>query len=161
MSTRSAALADRFDQAIDEFARAIESASDAQWAASGGPEGWTVAATAQHVAGQFPLEREFIGEAAKGGAGLGYTWDDINGKNDTRAAANMQCNKADVIALLRDGAGSMSAYIRGLSDEDLDRTAPLKLAGGAPVSTQQLIEGGVLIEHVTGHLQSMRAATSA
>lgn len=161
MSTRSAALADRFDQAVDDFARAIDAASDAQWAASGGPEGWTVAATAQHVAGQFPLEREFIDEAATGGAGLNYTWDDINGKNDTRAAANMQCSKAEVLALLRDGAGSMSAYIRGLSDEQLDRTAPLKLAGGAAVSTQQLIEGGVLIEHVTGHLESLRAATSA
>ena len=69
MSTRSAALADRFDRAVDDFARAIDAASDAHWAASGGPEGWTVAATAQHVAGQFPLEREFIDEAATGGAG--------------------------------------------------------------------------------------------
>ncbi len=161
MSTRSNALADRFDQTVDEFTRAIESASDAQWAASGGPEGWTVAAIAQHVAGQFPLEREFIDEAAQGGAGLGYTWDDINGKNDARAAANMHCSKADVLALLRDGAGSMSAYIRGLNDEQLDRTAPLKLAGGAAVSTQQLIEGGVLIEHITGHLESLRAAADA
>ena len=157
MASRSEALADRFDAAIDEFAGAIASCSDTQWASTGGPEGWTVAATAQHVAGQFPLEREFIEEAANGGGGLAYTWDDINGKNDARAAANMNCSRNDVLALLRDGAASMSAYIRGLSDEQLDRTAPLRLADGAQLSTQQLIEGGVLIEHVTGHLASIRA----
>lgn len=47
---------------------------------------------------------------------------------------------------------------RALSDEQLDRTGALPLADGASVSTQQLIEGGVLIGHVTGHLASIRAA---
>ena len=51
-----------------------------------------------------------------------------------------------------------AAYLRGLSDDQLDRTGELALADGASVSTQQLIEGGVLIDHVRGHLQSMRAA---
>jgi hypothetical protein len=158
MGTRSEALAGTFEQAVAEFAEAVESCSDAQWRALCGAEGWTVAATAQHVAGQFPLEREFVEEAANGGKGLTYTWDDINGKNDRRAAANTICNKDDVLALLRKDGAAMSAYVRSLSDEQLDRTAPLALADGAAVSTQQLIEGGVLIEHLKGHLQSIRSA---
>lgn len=158
MGTRSDELARRFEQAVDEFEKEVQSCADAQWDARCGAEGWSVGVTAQHVAGQFPLEREFIDEAAMGGRGLTYTWDDINGKNDGRAAANADCSKDEVLALLRDGAGSMAAYIRGLSDEQLDRKAPLALAGGAELSAQQLIEGPVLIEHVTGHLASMRTA---
>jgi len=156
MTSRAESLASQLDKAVAEFAAAIESCSDARWREEHGPEGWTVAVTAQHVAGQFPLEKEFIVEAANGGKGLSYTWDDINGKNDSRAAANANASKGDVLALLRSGAAAMSTYVRGLSDEQLDRTAPLTLAGGAAVSTQQLIEGGVLIEHVTGHLESIR-----
>jgi hypothetical protein len=45
--------------------------------------------------------------------------------------------------------------VRGLSDEQLERTAALALAGGASVSAQQLIEGGVLIDHVLGHMKSL------
>ena len=59
---------------------------------------------------------------------------------------------------LRAGAASVSSYIRALSDGQLDRTGTLGLAGGATVSTQQLIEGGVLIAHVTEHLASIRSA---
>ncbi|MBF6599146.1 MAG: DinB family protein [Dehalococcoidia bacterium] len=158
MGTRSDELARRFEQAVDEFAKEVQSCGDAQWDARCGAEGWTVGVTAQHVAGQFPLEREFIDEAASGGKGLTYSWDDINGMNDGRAAAHAGCTKDAVLTLLRDGGGSMAAYIRGLSDEQLDRTAPLALAGGAELTAQQLIEGPVLIEHVSGHLASMRAA---
>ena len=35
---------------------------------------------------------------------------------------------------------------------------PTSEAGGAEVSTQQLIEGGVLIDHVRGHLKSIKEA---
>jgi hypothetical protein len=158
METRSTQLASEFEQAIKEFEQAVDGCSDAQWSAMCGGEGWTVAATAQHVAGQFPLEHEYISAAAEGREAPAYTWDDINGKNESRANANTAASKADVIKTLRDGGASMAGYIRGLNDEQLDRTVAFPLAGGAAVSTEQLIKGGVLIEHVTGHLQSIRAA---
>jgi hypothetical protein len=151
-------LATRFDQAVDEFAKTVESCSDVHWKAICNAEGWTVAQTAQHVSGQFPLEMEFITAAAEGRPLPAYSWDDINGKNEGRAAANAAATRGDVVKELRAGAASTSAYIRGLSDEQLDRAGALPLAGGASVTTQQLIEGGVLIEHVTGHLQSIRGA---
>ncbi|MND06330.1 hypothetical protein D3C83_276380 [compost metagenome] len=62
---------------------------------------------------------------------------------------------------IRTGAKPIGAYIRGLSDEQLDRKSPLSLADGAEVTTQQLLEGGVLIDHVGGgHLASIRAMAS-
>lgn len=158
MGTRSDTLAGRFEDAVADFAKTVEACSDKQWTAICNAEGWTVAQTAQHVSGQFPLEMEFITAAAEGRPLPGYSWDDVNGKNDGRAAKNTNATRAQVLEELRNGGASTAAYIRALSDEQLDRTGALPLAGGAVVSTQQLIEGGVLIEHVTGHLQSIRGA---
>ena len=158
MSQRSTDLAEQFEQAVAEFRKTVEECSEAQWAAVCNAEGWTVAQTAQHVSGQFPLEMEFITAAAEAKPMPSYTWDDINGKNESRAGENSSASKADVLKELQTGAASTAAYIRALSDEQLDRTGSLGLADGASVSTQQLIEGGVLIAHVTGHLESIRGA---
>lgn len=157
MASRAENLASQFEQAVNDFANTIEQIPDDRWTAQGGPEGWTIAGVAQHVSGQFPLEMEYITAAAEGRPLPGYSWDDINGKNESRAAQNSAASKQDVLRELRDGAASTAAYVRGLSDEQLDSTGSLPLAGGASVSTQQLIEGGVLIDHVRGHLQSLQS----
>ncbi len=159
MAGRGAALADQFDKALGELMRTVEKMPDSQWKATCGDEGWTVAATAQHVAAQFPLEKTYIEAAAEGATPPTHTWDDINGVNESRAKDMSSISRADVLKQLRDGGASMSAYVRGLSDEQLDSTAPLVLANNAPVSAQQLIEGGVLIDHVNGHLKSIKSAS--
>jgi uncharacterized damage-inducible protein DinB len=158
MSERAQKLADDFEQASADLAREIENTPDEKWQQAHGPEGWTIAATAQHVAGQFPLESEYIFAAAEGKPMPTYSWDDINHKNDTRAAQNTNATKAEVLDLLRKDTARMAEYVRNLTDEQLDRQVPLGLADNAIVTTQQIIEGGVLIDHVRGHLQSIRAA---
>ena len=158
MGERAENLAADFEKATAEFAKEIESMPDDKWQKALGPEGWTVAATAQHVAGQFPLEGEYIFAAAEGKPMPTYSWDDINHKNDARAAQNTDATKAEVLDLLRTDAAKMADYVRNLSDEQLDRQVPLALADNAMVTTQQLIEGGVLIDHVRGHLESIRSA---
>jgi hypothetical protein len=160
MSKRSTESADQFERAVADFANTVEACSDTQWTAVSDAEGWTVAQLAQHVSGQFPLEMEFITACAEGRPLPGLTWDELNGKNDGRAAKNRAVTKVDVLKELRANAANVAAYVRALSDEQLDRTGTLGLADGASVSTQQLLEGGVLIAHVTGHLESIRAATS-
>lgn len=158
MTQRAEDLAQRFEKAIDDLARAAEGCSDEQWKTICGDEKWTVAATVHHVGAQFGLEKEYIVAAAEGAARPEYTWDDINKLNDTRGAANAGISKADALNVLREGSAAMAAYVRALSDAQLDATAPLKLAGGADVSTQQLLEGGVLIQHAIDHLASIRKA---
>jgi len=157
MPTRAESLAEQFEQAVGDFANTIEQIPDDKWTTKGGPEGWTIAGVAQHVSGQFPLEMEYITAAAEGRPLPGYSWDDINAKNEGRADKNSAASKADVLRELREGAASTAGYVRRLSDEQLDRAGALKLAGGASVSTQQLIEGGVLIDHVRGHMSSLQS----
>jgi hypothetical protein len=157
MQTRAESLADQFEQAVNDFAQTIEQIPDDKWAAQGGPEGWTIASVAQHVSGQFPLEMQYITAAAEGKQMPAYSWDDINGMNESRAEKNSAASKGEVLRELRDGAASTAAYVRALSDEQLGRTGSLALAGGASVSAQQLIEGGVLIDHVRGHMKSLQA----
>jgi hypothetical protein len=157
MPTRAESLADQFEQAVNDFAQTIEQIPDDLWTAQGGPEGWTIASVAQHVSGQFPLEMQYITAAAEGKEMPAYSWDDINGMNESRAEKNSAASKAEVLRELREGAASTAAYVRALSDEQLDRTGSLALAGGASVSAQQLIEGGVLIDHVRGHMKSLQA----
>jgi hypothetical protein len=99
---------------------------------------------------------EYISAAAEGKPMPSYSWDDVNGINDRRAEANKGCTKAQVLGELRDDGAAMAAYIRGLSDEQLDRKGALALAGGAEVSAEQLIQGCVLIDHVRGHLKSIQ-----
>jgi hypothetical protein len=158
MSERAEALAARFEQAVKDLAGAAEACSDAQWQANTGGGSWTVGASVHHVGAQFPLELEYLKASAEGATPPAYSWDDINGRNDARAAANSGVGKAEALNVLRDGAATMAAYVRALSDAQLDATAPLALAGGAAVSTQSLIEGGVLIDHAVGHLAEIRAA---
>ena len=64
----------------------------------------------------------------------------------------------DVLKTLRSGAAEVSAFIRGLSDEQLDRKSALPLAG-ADVTLEQLLLSGILIQHVeTDHLPAIKAA---
>jgi len=159
LGSRSSDLADRFEAAIAELAQAVEASSATHWAAICGDEGWTVAATAHHVGAQWPLELELISACAEGRPFPAYTWDDINAKNEEHAQTTKACSKDEVLALLREESPSVAAYVRGLSDEQLDRSGAFPLADGAMVTTQQLIEGGVLIDHAQAHLRSIPAAS--
>lgn len=158
MGERAQVLAATFDTAIKDLSATAESCTDAQWQAVCGGEGWTVAATVHHVGAQFGLELEYLTAAADGATPPTHTWDDINGLNESRAAKNSAISKADALKGLQEGAAKMSTYVRALSDEQLDATAPLALADGAAVSTEQLILGGVLIAHAVDHLASIRAS---
>jgi hypothetical protein len=155
MGTRGETLASQFEQVLAELRKAIEGYPDGQWHNGSGEEGWTIAATAHHVGFQWPLEKEYLVAAAEGSPAPSYSWDDINARNAKHADEYEACSKAEVIALLRDEGAKMAAYVRGLSDEQLDRTMALPLANGAEVSTQQLIEGGVLIDHARAHTKSL------
>jgi len=56
--------------------------------------------------------------------------------------------------------GAAANVVRGLSDEQLGRSAPMPLIGGAPVSARRMIEN-VLIGHLQEHAGSIRSALGA
>jgi hypothetical protein len=158
MGQRSTALAEDFERAMTDLEGAVERCTDAQWNAACPGEEWTVGVTAQHVVGQFPLEFEYLTPISQGKALPSYSWDDINNKNDSRAEREKAVSRADVLKLLRAERTRIGAWLRGLSDEQLDNRQALGLADGAEVSTQNLIEGGVLIDHVRGHAKNIQGA---
>ena len=156
MGQRSNALTNEFEAATAEFGQTVQAVPDDKWGADC-DGGWTVGQVAEHVAGQFPLEMEFITAAAEGRPLPGYNWDDVNAKNDGRAAQNKGMTREQVLATLNQHAPSVAAYLRGIDDGKLDSKSALPLANGAEVTTQQLIESGVLIDHVRAHLKSIQA----
>jgi hypothetical protein len=159
MGAKGEELARQFEEQIAALKSEVEKADAARWQQTCGDEGWTVAATAQHVLAQFGLERRYMAAAAEGAEMPQLTWDDINKLNETRAAEQSACSKDTILKMIRDEVPPVAAYVRGLSDAQLERTAPLPLADGAEVSAQQLIEGGVLIDHVRAHTKSIQAAS--
>jgi hypothetical protein len=158
MGQRANELAKEFDVAVNEVRQAIESCAEAHWRSVCNAEGWTVAQTAQHLSGGFPLEMEYVTAAADGRPLPSYSWDEVNRMNNDRAARNATVTQSEVLRELQAGAEATSAYIRALTDDQLDRAGSLVLAKGATVSTQHLIERVVLIDHFRAHLASIRSA---
>lgn len=66
MGAQAEALAAKLEQENDALIAAIEGLSDAQWRALTKDEGWTVAATAHHVAGGHRAIAELIQAHANG-----------------------------------------------------------------------------------------------
>ena len=156
MGAKGEELARQFEEAIAALKGEVERCDASRWQQTCGPEGWTVAATAQHVLAKFGLEHRYMAAAAEGAEMPQLSWNDINQLNETRAADQSAVSKDIVLDMIRDDVPKMAAYVRSLSDGQLERTAPLPLAEGAEVSAQQLIEGGVLIDHVRAHPKSIQ-----
>jgi hypothetical protein len=157
MGSKGEQLAEQFEQSLADFVRTVESFPEDKWQSLCGDEGWTVAATARHVGYQWEIEKELIEGTAGTKPMPSYTWDDVNKRNADHAQQYSSASKTDVLGLLREKGPPMASLVRGLSDEQLNRKTPFPLADGAAVTPQQIIEGGVLIDHINAHLKSIRA----
>ena len=157
MSERADALADKLERVYADVEQAIESCSDDEWRNAWSDEGWSVGVTAHHVAGAHETILGIVQAVANGQPVPSITPEMLDGYNAQHAVEFANTTREDVLALHRPAARATVAAIRGLSDEQLDRTAAIPLIGDAPTSAQQLIEMG-LIGHPTGHLESIRAA---
>jgi hypothetical protein len=155
MAERAEALTKKFEQANGEFTRAVEQCSDASWRSQCQAEGWPVAVAAHHVAGGTAAISGLAQMVAAGQPLPPLTMEQVDQGNADHATQYANCTKQESLDLLRRNGESAAGMIRGLSDEQLDRTGTLF---GGPMSAQQIIED-VLIGHLTGHLASIRAAT--
>ena len=154
MSQRATDLASRLEKTNDDVIALVESLSEGQWRGTTNEEGWTVAATAHHIAATYGAVVPLIQGLASGATIPPIPLDFINDGNAKHAADFKDCNREETIALLRDGGKSATQMIGGLSDEGLDRTAQL-LQDGPELTTEQVIEG-VLISHAEIHATSIR-----
>ncbi len=152
MST-SEELAERFMQSQEEFIEAVEDITDEQWKLRSSGEGWTIGAVVHHVALPDVVRRA---RASAAGAPLPAFRDmaEVDAYNARESQEFIECDRAETMELLRAEAASFADWMRGLSDEELSRSA--QLVGNARLTTHQIIEG-VLIPHIGGHLTSIQA----
>jgi hypothetical protein len=157
MGARGEQLASTYEQACREFNNMVDKLSDADWKKLT-TEKWTVAAVAHHVAGGHAAISGLVQVIAKGQPLPALTMDMIHANNAKHAKDFENASKTETLSLLKENSTKAAGIVRGLSDAELDRTAPL--LGGPPMSAAQAVEG-ILINHVNEHLGSIRAATGA
>ena len=157
MNTRAENLATRFEQANQDVIEMVSSSADTDLGVTCPAEGWTAAAVGAHVGGSHYGIVEYLLKPIVAGQELppmgADAFDEMNAK---AAAENAALPKDQVLAGLRDNGAMAAAYLRSLSDEDLDRTAKLSFFGENPVTVESVIEF-VLIGHPLDHGNSLRA----
>jgi hypothetical protein len=156
MAQRAHELADQFMKANGDLMATVERCTDAQWRTVTAGEKWSVGVVAHHVAQGY---RQIAGAAqmlANGQALPHLTFEIIHQGNAEHAKQHANTTKEATLKLLRDDAAHAASLVRGLSDEQLDRSGTV-LADLPPMSAQQFIER-ILIGHVHEHLGSIKTA---
>jgi len=118
-------------------------------------EGWTAAAIGAHIGGAHRGILEGLIQPIIAGREIPSAVGPSDEGNAKQAAENATLPRDQILRLLRDHGAMATAYLRSLSDEDLDRTVSLPLFGENPVTAQQVIER-VLIGHAAEHANSLR-----
>lgn len=112
-----------------------------------------------HVASMYPIEIDLIKAIANGGQVPNVTWEAVAQINAQHVRDNADPIKAETIELLKQNSRSAAEEVSTLTDEELDRTAPIGLSLGAPVTAQFVIEDHPL-RHSWHHLAKIRKALS-
>ncbi len=90
------------------------------------------------------------------GAGVVETGDDIDRANAEHALRAVAVGPGETVVLLQENGRRLEGLLRGLSDEQLERTAPFGPAGGHVFSTMDLAP--VTARHTREHLGHARDA---
>lgn len=158
-SRQAAALAERLEQGARALAAVAASLSDAEWQTRIPGDGRKVGVVIHHVATMYPLEIQLAQTLAAGNAIAGVTWQDVHAINASHAAEHDAVTKAAALDLLRRNSTAAAAAVRALSDEELQRAAPISLNADAPLTCQFFIEDHAM-RHSYHHLAKIRAAVN-
>jgi hypothetical protein len=159
VSGRAADLAAKLESANAAVIAAVESSSDDEWRAICPAEGWSVGVAARHIAVSHLPIMGLVEIVATGQQAPPITMDMFHASNARHAQEHAGCTRAEVLEILRRDGQAAADKLRGLSDEQLDRTASMAFAGGAEMSAVQLVEA-ILLGHPAQHLESIKAANA-
>jgi len=155
MSPRSDALADRLEQGARALAKFASALSDTEWHSRVPKDGRKVGVVVHHVATMYPLEIQLAQRLAAGQPVASVTWDVVHEMNARHAGEHDAVTKAATLDLLQRNSAAAAAAIRALSDEQLDRAAPVSLNGDAPLTCQFMLEDHA-VRHSYHHLAVLR-----
>ncbi len=128
-SERAAALADDFAKANADALDFARACTEGDWAVTVPGEGWTVGVVLHHIAEGHAHGRRWLAEMASG-EGVAQSAGDIDRANAVHAVEMARVGPVETVALLEVNGTRLEEALRGLSDEDLDRTAAFGPAGG-------------------------------
>lgn len=157
MSQRAQALASRIEQGADALAAFVRTLSEAEWKVRVPKDGRAVGVSVHHVASVYPLEIELAQTLAGGKLIVGVLWEAVDQMNADHAQQHAGVGKDEALTLLQRNSRTAAAAVRELTDEALDRAAPVSLNSDAPLTCQFFIEDHAL-RHSFDHLAGIRAA---
>jgi hypothetical protein len=157
MSQRSEALAARLEQGARALAEFAAGLTEAQWYTQIPRDGRTVGVVVHHVATMYPLEILLAQTLAAGKPVVGVTWNGVHQMNAQHAAEFSAVTREAALDLLRRRSVTAAVAIRALTDEQLDRAAPVSLNADAPLTCQFMVEDHA-VRHSYHHLALIRAA---
>ena len=156
-SERAKVLADDFAAANADALAFAQGCTDTEWALSVPGEGWSVGVLLHHIAEGHAHGARWLEGMARGD-GVAESAEDIDRVNAAHAVRAEAVGPAETMALLEANGELMEEALRGLSDEDLDRTAPFGPAGGRQLPTGDL--AAVAARHTREHLAHARTAVA-
>jgi DinB superfamily len=154
MEARSEALATQFEAKVQEAVVVIEQLSDANWKQVTETEHWTVGVTAHHLASALEPVASLVTTIASRQSRGHLTRAMLDEMNARHAQEHANCTKAETIALLKRGAAAAAAVVRGLTDDQLAKSATVFM-DAPPMTAEQLIASG-LISYIDAHVGSIR-----
>jgi hypothetical protein len=160
VSQRANALAERLEQGAQALAAAASALTDAEWQTRIPKDGRKIGVVVHHVATMYPLEIQLSQALAGGNPVTGVTWDVVAQINAGHAKEFDAVTKEAALDLLQRNSMAAAAAIRALSDEELDRAAPVSLNADAPLTCQFILEDHA-VRHSYHHLAKIRGALKA
>ncbi len=154
--TRSEALASRLEAGATALATLAATLSETEWQTRVPKDGRKIGVVVHHVASVYPIEIQLACSLAAGEAIAGVTWEVIAAMNAEHATKNDTVSKEGTLALLADNSAAAAAAIRALTDEELDRAAPVSLNSDAPLTCQFFLEDHA-VRHSYHHLARIKA----
>lgn len=156
-TARATALAERLEQGARALAELASSLTEAEWQMRVPGDGRTIGVLVHHVASMYPLEIQLAQTLAAGKPIAGVSWNDVDAINAAHASEQEGVTKAATLDVLRRNSAAAADAIRALSDEQLDRAAPISLNADAPLTCQFFLEDHP-VRHSYHHLARIRAA---
>lgn len=157
MEKRSEALAVRLEAGAAALASFAATLTETEWQTRVPKDGRKVGVVVHHVASVYPIEIQLAQALAGGNAITAVTWDVVNTMNHDHSEKHDGVTREAALDLLATNSAAAAKAIRALSDEELDRAAPVSLNSDAPLTCQFMLEDHAL-RHSYHHLAKIRAA---
>ena len=157
LSARSEALAARLEAGAAALTAFATPLAEIEWHMRLPKDGRKVGVVVHHVASMYPVEIQLAGLLAAGRPITRVTWDAVAVMNSDHARDNDGVTKEAALTLLQSNSAAAAAAIRALTDEELDRAAPVSLNSNAPLTCQFFLEDHA-VRHSYHHLAGIKAA---